>query len=158
MKKITTDDLIRIKQDVSSKYMEVFSKLPDVYIVSNVKDFSENRRLIDERYSTLMMSSVFLSPSLKEDGEITKYIMEDGEECFEFDIYDKTDNDKVLWPDINTPQIKRLMIKSYLNKERKIDGLMLCYDSLYDNPFVMNIMDNSYRKGIEEIINDIWNI
>ncbi|MFP4117371.1 MAG: hypothetical protein ACLFTR_00450 [Candidatus Woesearchaeota archaeon] len=154
MRKITIDDLAG-KDGKHDEKLEALSRLPDIYLCNSVIDFSENRGSIPQRYSTIVLKDLSISPIYDDEGYLSRYLMSDGGSCISFLAYDDGDETEILWPEIDRGNINPEIMEDYLGESKKVDGILLCYDKEYDNPFLMKIID-SYKEGIRSIMGEIW--
>lgn len=155
MRKVSLDELIVGDDGVSQETARIFSRLPETYICDSIKDFTVNRKSIEEEYSTIIIQGIELCPAYDERGNMSRYMMSDGGSCLLFVGYDEEDETNLLWPEIDNVNINPEILGWFLDRPKKVDGLFLCYDSRHDNSFIMSIVD-SYRRGVEEYMRQIW--
>ncbi len=155
MKKLRLEELIGEKKRFKEDEIRAISNLPEIYLCDSTEDLSDNLNKIEGRYSTIILPAVTLEPIYTEEGNLIRYMMDDGGSCISFQAYDSRDSRHVLWPEVDRENINPDMMKKFLERPQKLDGVFLCYDSMYDNAFLMHLLD-SYKQGVERIMGEIW--
>ena len=146
---------------LSSKFIDfetkkAFLRLPKSYVCDSVDDLVENKTKIRKRISSLIVPDVYLEPNYNEDDELVEYIHPDEQTTYSFNISDETGKYEILWPNVETYNLKKKDFVSFIENPRVIDSIILIHDKYNDSSFIGTINEGSYERGIQKIMKEIW--
>ena len=154
MKKMGLLEILASNMDMETR--KALLRVPQIYVCNSVDDYINGKEEITRHYSTLIIPNIFLEPMHNECGEIVSYTHSDNQETISFSISDSTGSSEILWPLVNTMHLNEQYLESFINNPRQIDSAMLIYDSEHKNSFLTMVVENTYKKGIEKVMQEIW--
>ncbi|MFW5852533.1 MAG: hypothetical protein ACOCUR_00725 [Nanoarchaeota archaeon] len=155
MRKFGLVDIVTNRNiDLNTK--KALLSVPSIYVCESVNDFEIEKYKIKERYSSIAFSRVYIEPELTTEGNIREYVHLENQSSLGFWLSDETQRLNVLWPCVETIHLSPSKLEDYIENPRETDGALLIYDKEYDNPFLMMIMEDTYKQGINKIMKEIW--
>ena len=155
MRKFGLVDIIMAK-GMSFPMKKNLLEIPTIYVCDSVRDFEVEKSSIDGEYSSVIFQSVHLEPELTYDGKLCKYMHDDNRESLGFWISDNHVRLNVLWPLINTQHVDEAKMEGFIDNPRYVDYVVSIYNKKYDNNFVLMVGEDSYKNGIEKVMQEIW--
>ena len=155
MKKLGLIDILLAK-GMDFKMKTNLLKIPTIYLCESVRDFEVERLTIDNELSSIYFQNVHLGPELTHDGKVCQYIQDNDQELLGFWISDRNSRLNVFWQSIGQRYTTEEKIYSFIENPRFVDSVVLAYNKTYDNNFIMLIEEDSYKRGIEKVMQEIW--